>query len=58
MGGILRRLGGIFWLLSKWSGTATFAYWKWYGQIVALAFLGGIAALFGVFLLTASNLNV
>jgi len=49
--------GGIFWLLSKWSGTATFAYWKWYGQIVALGFLGGIAALFGVYLLTASNLN-
>ncbi|HZI57258.1 MAG TPA: hypothetical protein VFF39_10805 [Verrucomicrobiae bacterium] len=52
-------LGGVlFWVLGKWSGTATFAYWKWYGQILALAFLGGMAALFGVFLLTASNLNV
>ena len=49
--------GGIFWLLGKWSGTATFAYWKWYGQILALGFLGGIAGLFGVYLLTASNLN-
>jgi hypothetical protein len=49
--------GGIFWLLGKWSGTATFGYWKWYGQIPALGFLGGIAALFGVYLLTASNLN-
>src|SRR4029077_14497361 len=51
-------VGGIlFWVLGKWSGTATFSYWKWYGQILALAFLGGIAALFGVFLLTDSNLN-
>jgi len=51
-------LGGLlFWVLGKWSGTATFAYWKWYGQILALAFLGAIAALFGVFLLTASSLN-
>ncbi|HEX3585136.1 MAG TPA: hypothetical protein VH024_04035, partial [Candidatus Angelobacter sp.] len=34
-------LGGLlFWLLGKWSGTDTFAYWKWYGQILALAFLG------------------
>ncbi|MBZ5507682.1 MAG: hypothetical protein LAO78_19650 [Acidobacteriia bacterium] len=49
--------GGIFWLLGKWSGTGTFAYWKWYGQVLALGFLGGIAALFGVYLLTASNLN-
>ena len=51
-------LGGLlFWVLGKWSGTATFAYWKWYGQILALAFLGAIAALFGVYLLTASSLN-
>ncbi len=51
-------LGGfLFWLLGKWSGTDTFAYWKWYGQIPALAFLGAVAALFGVFLLTASSLN-
>jgi hypothetical protein len=49
--------GGIFWLLGKWSGTATFGYLKWYGQILALGFLGGIAGLFGVYLLTASNLN-
>jgi hypothetical protein len=51
-------LGGfLFWVLGKWSGTDAFAYWKWYGQIPALAFLGAIAALFGVFLLTASSLN-
>jgi hypothetical protein len=51
-------IGGIlFWVLSKLSGTAVFAAWPWYGQVPALAFLGAIAALFGVFLLTASNLN-
>ena len=49
--------GFLFWVLGKWSGTDTFAYWKWYGQIPALAFLGAVAALFGVFLLTASSLN-
>jgi hypothetical protein len=51
-------VGGIlFWVLSKLSGTAIFAGWPWYGQVPALAFLGAIAGLFGVFLLTASNLN-
>jgi hypothetical protein len=51
-------IGGIlFWVLSKLSGTALFTSWPWYGQIPALAFLGAIAALFGVLLLTASNLN-
>jgi hypothetical protein len=51
-------LGGIlFWILGKLSGTPVFANWPWYGQVLALAFLGAIAALFGVFLLTASNLN-
>lgn len=56
--GFCGGLGGLlFWLLGKWSGTATFAYWAWYGQVLALAFLGGMAALFGVFLLTSSNLN-
>src|SRR5215470_18405465 len=50
--------GGIlFWLLSAWSGQATFAPWPVYGQILALAFIGGIAALFGVYLLTASDTN-
>jgi hypothetical protein len=44
-------------VLSKVSGTAVFASWQWYGQVPALAFLGAIAALFGVFLLTASNAN-
>jgi hypothetical protein len=52
-------LGGLlFWVLNKWSGTPSFAGWPWYGQILALLFLGGIAALFGVYLLTASNMNV
>ncbi|HEY2391766.1 MAG TPA: hypothetical protein VGK22_11395 [Candidatus Angelobacter sp.] len=51
-------IGGIlFWVLSELSGTTLFTSWKWYGQIPALAFLGAIAALFGVLLLTASNLN-
>jgi len=51
-------VGGIlFWVLSKLSGTAIFAAWPWYGQLPALAFLGAMAALFGVFLLTASSLN-
>jgi hypothetical protein len=51
-------IGGIlFWVLSKLSGTAVFGAWPWYGQVPALAFLGAVAALFGVFLLTASNLN-
>src|ERR1700704_4848791 len=51
-------VGGIlFGVLSKLSGTAIFAAWPWYGQLPALAFLGATAALFGVFLLTASNLN-
>ena len=51
-------LGGIlFWVLGKLSGSPVFADWPWYGQVLALSFLGGIAALFGVFLLTASNMN-
>jgi hypothetical protein len=51
-------VGGIlFWVLSKLSETSLFTSWKWYGQIPALGFLGAMAALFGVFLLTASNLN-
>lgn len=51
-------IGGIlFWVLSELSGTTLFTSWKWYGRIPALAFLGAIAALFGVLLLTASNLN-
>jgi hypothetical protein len=52
-------LGGLlFWVLNKWSGTPSFVGWPWYGQILALVFLGGMAALFGVYLLTASNMNV
>jgi len=51
-------IGGLlFWVLSELSGTILFTSWKWYGQIPALAFLGAVAALFGVLLLTASNLN-
>ena len=50
--------GGIlFWLLSASSSLPTFPGWPVYGQILALAFIGSIAALFGVYLLTASDLN-
>jgi len=49
--------GLLFWLLSQYSGTPTFAGWHWYGQIPALMFLGAMAGLFGVYLLTASSLN-
>ena len=50
--------GGILsWLLSAWSSLPTFPGWPVYGQILALAFIGSIAALFGVYLLTASDLN-
>ncbi|SRR5258708_3391518 len=56
--GLAGAVGGLlFWLLSKYSGTPTFAGWPWYGQILALMFLGSMAGLFGVFLLTASSLN-
>src|SRR5947207_15766651 len=51
-------IGGLlFWMLGRYAGTATFAGWKWYGQIPALMFLGSMAGLFGVYLLTASSLN-
>lgn len=49
--------GTLFWLLAAWSGTATFGAWPWEGQLAALMFIGSIAALFGVYLLTSSNLN-
>src|SRR5262245_50383605 len=49
--------GALFWLLAMWSGTTTFGRWPWVGQLVALMFIGSISGLFGVYLLTASNLN-
>jgi len=49
--------GVLFWLLGAWSGQPTFSGWPVYGQILALMFIGSMAALFGVYLLTASNLN-
>lgn len=56
--GIAGAAGGIlFWLLSVWSSQPAFPGWPAYGQILALAFIGAIAGLFGVYLLTASNLN-
>jgi hypothetical protein len=56
--GIAGAAGGIlFWLLSVWSSQPAFPGWPVYGQILALAFIGAIAGLFGVYLLTASNLN-
>lgn len=49
--------GVLFWLLGAWSEQPTFSGWPVYGQILALMFIGSMAALFGVYLLTASNLN-
>src|SRR5882724_4135364 len=49
--------GLLFWMLGKYSGTVTFAGWPWFGQIPALMFLGAMAGLFGVYLLTSSSLN-
>jgi hypothetical protein len=49
--------GALFWLLAIWSGTTTFGTWPWEGQLAALMFIGAIAGLFGVYLLTSSNLN-
>lgn len=54
----LGAVGGIcFWLLAAWTGTATFPRFNGAGQISALALLGGVAALFAVYLLTTSDLN-
>src|SRR5215831_13005122 len=49
--------GALFWLLAAWSGTTTFGAWPWEGQLAALMFIGSISGLFGVYLLTSSNLN-
>jgi hypothetical protein len=49
--------GVLFWLLGAWSDQPAFSGWPVYGQILALMFIGSMAALFGVYLLTASNLN-
>ncbi|HZD93718.1 MAG TPA: hypothetical protein VE133_05650, partial [Candidatus Sulfotelmatobacter sp.] len=51
-------LGGVLsWLLGQWTGVGVFTKWAWYGQIPALVFLGAMAGLFGIFILTASSLN-
>lgn len=51
-------IGGLlFWVLGKYSGNVPkqIVGWPWYGQVSALMFMGAIAALFGVYLLTASQ---
>jgi hypothetical protein len=52
-------IGGLlFWVLCKYSASTPkeIAGWPWFGQVGALMFIGGIAGLFGVFLLTASQI--
>jgi len=50
--------GLLFWALTKYAGTVPrqIAAWPWLGQISILMFFGAIAALFGVFYLTASQM--
>lgn len=52
-------IGGLlFWAMTKYAGTVPkqIAGWPWPGQIAILMFFGAIAALFGVFYLTTSQL--
>jgi Na+/phosphate symporter len=51
-------IGGLlYWALTKYAGTVPkqIAGWPWPGQIAILMFFGAIAALFGVFYLTTSQ---
>ncbi|HKV93345.1 MAG TPA: hypothetical protein VJW20_12430 [Candidatus Angelobacter sp.] len=51
-------IGGLlFWVLGKYSGNVPkqIVGWPWYGQVSALMFMSAIAGLFGVYLLTASQ---
>jgi len=51
-------IGGLlFWVLGKYSGNVPkqIVAWPWYGQVSALMFMSAIAGLFGVYLLTASQ---
>jgi hypothetical protein len=51
-------IGGLlFWVLALYAGTVPkqIATWHWYGQVSALMFISAIAGLFGVYLLTASQ---
>ncbi len=51
--------GTLFWVLCKYSASTPkqIAGWPWFGQVGALMFIGGIAGLFGVYLLTASQIT-
>jgi hypothetical protein len=58
LGGVIAggAAGGIgFWLLGEWSGTQMFYGFGRLEQIVALMFIGAVAAAIGVYLLTASD---
>jgi hypothetical protein len=50
--------GLLFWVLCKYSASTPkqIGGWPWYGQVSALMFIGAIAGLFGVYLLTASQI--
>lgn len=51
-------IGGLlFWVLGKYSGNVPkqIVSWPWYGQVSALMFMSAIAGMFGVYLLTASQ---
>jgi hypothetical protein len=51
-------IGGLLsWVLEKWAGVGVFMHAPWYGKIAALVFLGSMAGLFGIYILTSSNLN-
>ncbi|HEY7405064.1 MAG TPA: hypothetical protein VIB39_16175 [Candidatus Angelobacter sp.] len=50
--------GLLFWVLCKYSASIPkqIIGWPWFGQVSALMFIGAIAGLFGVYLLTASQI--
>jgi hypothetical protein len=50
--------GLLFWVLCKYSASTPkqISGWPWFGQVSALMFIGAIAGLFGVYLLTASQI--
>jgi len=59
LGGVLfaGAIGGVlFWIIAKWTGTSMPAVFG-LGTVLVLMFVGALAAAFGVYLLTASDLN-
>jgi hypothetical protein len=60
LGGVVAAgmAGGIgFWLLGVWANTPMFQSFNPVGRVAALMFIGAIAALIGVYMLTASDLT-